>query len=336
MAWPAAITLTGSKSIIAASAIAKFGFRLVPDQDPQKIARVFRDHITRITPAEVRSSVRTYAPIEPALVDRNHPALKAAAFAYKKGFGASPVFIRSGGSIPVVNTFQQILGCPAVLMGFGLPDDQIHGPNEKFHSPQLLQGDCHQHLVLGSLRKTTQRTIDRERKRKRNGRADSMIIDCHCHAGRGDRMTAPWNTIAPLKSYLRRARAAGIDKTIVIPAFHSNYAQANEELGRIVARHPRRLLGFAFVHARRDAGRIREMVGRAVEKWNFRGIKVHGFDAMPTREVCETARAFRLPILVDVVSRPEVIDMFAPQYPDVNFIIPHLGSFTDDWKVISR
>jgi len=145
-------------------------------------------------------------------------------------------------------------------------------------------------------------------------------------------MTAPWNTIAPLKSYLRRARAAGIDKTIVIPAFHSNYAQANEELGRIVARHPRRLLGFAFVHARRDAGRIREMVGRAVEKWNFRGIKVHGFDAMPTREVCETARAFRLPILVDVVSRPEVIDMFAPQYPDVNFIIPHLGSFTDDWK----
>jgi uncharacterized protein len=99
-----------------------------------------------------------------------------------------------------------------------------------------------------------------------------------------------------------------------------------------VARHPRRLIGFAFVHARRDAGRIREMVGRAVEKWNFRGIKVHGFDAMPTREVCDTARRFRLPVLVDVVSRPEVIDMFAPQYPDVNFIIPHLGSYTDDWK----
>jgi uncharacterized protein len=159
-----------------------------------------------------------------------------------------------------------------------------------------------------------------------------MIIDCHCHAGKGDRMTAPWNTIAPLKSYLRRARAAGIDKTIVMPAFHSNYAQANEELGHMVARHPRRLIGFAFVHARRDAGRIREMVGRAVEKWNFRGIKVHGFDAMPTREVCDTARSFRLPVLVDVVSRPEVIDMFAPQYPDVNFIIPHLGSYTDDWK----
>jgi uncharacterized protein len=159
-----------------------------------------------------------------------------------------------------------------------------------------------------------------------------MIIDCHCHAGKGDRMTAPWNTIAPLKSYLRRARAAGIDKTIVIPAFHSNYDEANAELGRIVARAHGRLIGFAFVHARRDAGRIHEMVGRAVDKWNFRGIKVHGFDAMPTREVCDTARRFRLPMLVDVVSRPEVIDMFASQYPDVNFIIPHLGSFTDDWK----
>jgi hypothetical protein len=145
-------------------------------------------------------------------------------------------------------------------------------------------------------------------------------------------MTAPWNTIAPLKVYLRRARAAGIHKTVVIPAFHSDYNVANDELGRIIARHPDRLVGFAFVHAHRDAGRIREMIGRAFKKWRCRGIKVHGFDAMPTREVCETARALRLPMLVDVVSRPEVVDMLAPQYPDVNFIIPHLGSFTDDWK----
>jgi hypothetical protein len=161
---------------------------------------------------------------------------------------------------------------------------------------------------------------------------DSQIIDCHCHAGKGDRMTAPWNTVAPIKAYLRRARAAGIDKTIVIPPFHSNYDEANAELGRVVSRYPDRLVGFAFVHASRDAGRIFEMVGRALKKWRFRGIKVHGFDAMPTREVCEAARAFRLPMLVDVVSRPEVVDMLAPQYPDVNFIIPHLGSFTDDWK----
>jgi acetylornithine deacetylase/succinyl-diaminopimelate desuccinylase-like protein len=68
-------------------------------------------------------------------VNRKHPAVQAAALAYKRGFGASPVFVRSGGSIPVVNTFQEILGIPAVLMGFGLPDDHIHGPNEKFSLP---------------------------------------------------------------------------------------------------------------------------------------------------------------------------------------------------------
>ncbi len=159
-----------------------------------------------------------------------------------------------------------------------------------------------------------------------------MIIDCHCHAGKGDQMTAPWNTDAPLGAYLRRARAAGIDKTIVMPTLHGNYPQANLQVARIVARYPRRLIGFVFVHARRDAGTIFTMVKRAVTRWGFKGIKVHGFEAMPTREVCETAKTFRIPVLVDVISRPEVIDMFAPEYPEVNFIIAHLGSFTDDWK----
>jgi hypothetical protein len=74
------------------------------------------------------------------------------------------------------------------------------------------------------------------------------------------------------------------------------------------------------------------MVRHAVEHWGFRGIKVHGYESMPSREICETARAFRLPVLVDVASRAEVVDMFAPQYPDVNFIVAHLGSFTDNWK----
>jgi len=161
---------------------------------------------------------------------------------------------------------------------------------------------------------------------------DSPIIDCHCHAGKGDRMTAPWNTVAPIKGYLRRARAAGIAKTVVVSVFHSDYDKANAELARLVARHPDRLIGFVFVHATRDAGRIFRKVECAVRKWCFRGIKIHGFESMPTREVCETARAFRLPIFVDVVSRPEVIDMLAPQYPDVNFIVAHLGSYTDDWR----
>jgi hypothetical protein len=160
-----------------------------------------------------------------------------------------------------------------------------------------------------------------------------MIIDCHCHAGKGDRMTAPWNTDAPIEPYLRRARAAGIDKTIVFPLFHSDYSEANVQLARLVERCRSRLIGFAFIHATRDAGRVFSMVRRAVTCWGFRGIKVHGHEAMATREVCETARAFRLPLLYDVAGQAHVMDMLAPQYPDVNFIIPHLGSFADDWRV---
>lgn len=127
----------GVKGVIPTRALAKVSFRLVPDQDPQRVAKLFRGHIARVTPPTVHSTVRTMSPVHPALVDRKHPAVQAAAHAYKKGFGAYPVFVRSGGSIPVVNTFQKILGIPAVLMGFGLPDDHIHGPNEKFHLPNF-------------------------------------------------------------------------------------------------------------------------------------------------------------------------------------------------------
>jgi uncharacterized protein len=163
-----------------------------------------------------------------------------------------------------------------------------------------------------------------------------MVIDCHCHAGKGDGMTAPWNTDAPIEPYLRRARAAGIDRTVVFAPFHSDYSEANAQVARIVAKHPDRLTGFAFVHAVNDAGRIFQMVERATRLWRFRGIKLHGYEAMPTREVCEAARAFRLPLLADVVGRAEVVDMLAPQYPDVVFIIPHLGSFADDWRAHQR
>lgn len=162
-----------------------------------------------------------------------------------------------------------------------------------------------------------------------------MILDCHCHAGKGDRMTAPWNTDAPIEPYLRRARRAGIDKTVVFAPFHSDYSQANREVARIVARYPNRLIGFAFVHASRDAGRIFRMVEQA-RRWGFLGIKSHGFEAMPTRELCEAALAFGMPLLTDVVGRAEIVDMLAPQFPSVDFIIPHLGSFADDWRAHQR
>jgi len=130
----------GVKGVIPARAMAKVSFRLVPDQRPEKIAQLFRDHIARVTPSTVRSTVRTMSPIRPALINRRHPAVQAARQAYKKVFGVLPVLIRSGGSIPVVHIFQNVLEIPAVLMGFGLPDDNIHGPNEKFHLPIFLKG----------------------------------------------------------------------------------------------------------------------------------------------------------------------------------------------------
>jgi predicted TIM-barrel fold metal-dependent hydrolase len=163
-----------------------------------------------------------------------------------------------------------------------------------------------------------------------------MIIDFHCHAGRGDLLTAPWNTVAPMESYLRRARRAGITRTVVFPAFHTDYVTANRELSAIVSRWRPRLIGFAMINAKSDAGRVRDMVLEAVVRYGFRGLKIHGHEAMPTREVCEAAREFSLPIIVDVAGKAHVIDMFAPEYPQVNFVIAHLGSFADDWRAHER
>jgi uncharacterized protein len=159
-----------------------------------------------------------------------------------------------------------------------------------------------------------------------------MIIDCHCHAGTGDGLTGPWDTKAPLGKHLRRAARAGIQRTVIFAAFHSDYAAANQEVARLVASRPDRLYGFAFVHAERDRARVREMVCVAVRRYGFVGIKVHRHDARITREVCEAARAFGLPVLYDVMGESSVIELLAQEYPDVDFIVPHLGSFADDWR----
>jgi predicted TIM-barrel fold metal-dependent hydrolase len=159
-----------------------------------------------------------------------------------------------------------------------------------------------------------------------------MIIDCHCHAGKGDLLTGPWSTSAPIELYLQRAQAAGIQKTVIFSPFHSNYQQANANTARIAAQYPGRFLCFAFVHPRRDRGRIHTLVQEAVTRWGFCGIKAHRMDGPATRELCEVARAFRLPLLFDPVGETDIFDLLAPEYPDVNFIIPHLGSFGDDWR----
>ena len=159
-----------------------------------------------------------------------------------------------------------------------------------------------------------------------------MILDGHCHAGPGDGFVGPWDTAARLDAYIRRAAASGIGRTVLMAAFHSDYQAANRAVAAIVRRAPRRFIGFAFVHAQRDAGRIAELVREAVEEHGFRGLKAHRHDARITREVCETARHWKLPVLYDVMGEVQSAELLASEYPDVNFIIPHLGSFADDWS----
>jgi len=159
-----------------------------------------------------------------------------------------------------------------------------------------------------------------------------MIVDCHCHAGKGDGLTGPWDTSAPLARYLARAREAGIDRTAIFPAFSSDYLRANRDVARMVRAAPSRFFGFAFVNAARDRGRVASMVHEAVARHGFRGIKVHRHDARISREVCDAARRFRVPVLYDVAGEIEGVELIATEYPDVPFIIPHLGSFADEWR----
>jgi predicted TIM-barrel fold metal-dependent hydrolase len=159
-----------------------------------------------------------------------------------------------------------------------------------------------------------------------------VIIDCHCHAGPGDGFTGPWDSGAPLSDYSRRAAQAGIARTVIFAAFHSDYARANDGVARIVARDPRRWMGFVFVHAARDRGRIAALVRTGVERHGFIGIKLHRHDANISREVCDAARVHALPVLYDVVGEVAQAELLAQEYPDVNFIVPHLGSFADDWR----
>jgi hypothetical protein len=135
-----------------------------------------------------------------------------------------------------------------------------------------------------------------------------------------------------LEKYLRRADKAGIQRTVLFAAFHSDYAVANREVADIVASQPERFYGFAFVHAARDRGRVMRLVQQAVEEFGFVGIKLHRHDADISREVCEAARAYGLPVLYDVTGEVSVCELLAQEYPDVNFIIPHQGSFADDWR----
>ena len=130
----------GSKTVIASKGMAKISMRLVPDQDPEIIAETFEAYVKTLAPPSVKINFLRHGTGKPILTPRNHPAVKAADYAISQGFGIAPVYIREGGSIPVVATFQERLGLPTVLMGFGLPDCDAHAPNEKFNLQNFFRG----------------------------------------------------------------------------------------------------------------------------------------------------------------------------------------------------
>ena len=131
----------GAKTVLPARAMAKVSMRLVPDQDPAKIARAFTQYVKRLSPKTVRLKVTEISGRgRPWLAPTDHPAAQAMARAIQKGFGKRPVFTRTGGTIAVVPTLDRLLRVPILLMGIGLPDENAHAPNEKLDLDNLHHG----------------------------------------------------------------------------------------------------------------------------------------------------------------------------------------------------
>ena len=130
----------GAKTVIPAWAGAKVSMRLVPNQDPAKIARLFSDYVKKVAPPGVEVEVSDLHGAEPVLVDVQGPIADAAMDAQEQVWGARPVRIREGGSIPIVATFSKVLQVPVLLIGHGLPDDRLHAPNEKFNISHFYKG----------------------------------------------------------------------------------------------------------------------------------------------------------------------------------------------------
>ncbi len=130
----------GAKTVIPARASAKVSMRLVPDQDLNRITAAFVAEVERLTPKGLRIEVKVHSAGEPVRMDPSHPFLQLAAKALGETFNKPTVFIRLGGSIPIVSRIGESLGVPVVLMGFGLPDDRLHSPNEKFSLHNFYDG----------------------------------------------------------------------------------------------------------------------------------------------------------------------------------------------------
>ena len=130
----------GAKTVIPAKAMAKVSMRLVPDMTPEETFAQLRDYVATIVPKGVTAEVRLIHSGEPFVVSTDNPYIAAATEAMKIVFGKETVFVRGGGSIPIIGDFIRVLGMPALVMGFGLPDDNLHAPNEKFNLSNFHRG----------------------------------------------------------------------------------------------------------------------------------------------------------------------------------------------------
>ena len=125
-------TGAGAKTVIPATATAKVSMRLVPKQNAEKIVAAYKKFVADHTPIGIECEVRVLSAGEAIMVNPDHPAIDVAARAFSDVLGRETVFVRSGGSIPIVGDFARHLHIPTILMGFGLPDDGLHSPNEKY------------------------------------------------------------------------------------------------------------------------------------------------------------------------------------------------------------
>ena len=130
----------GAKTVLPSKAGAKISMRLVPNQEPEKIEKLFTEYVNKISPKSVKVTVKSLHGGKGAITPIDSPAMDAAVEAMKKGFGKIPLFTREGGSIPVVSTFQSLLNAPSILLGFGLPDENIHSPDEHFSLDNFHKG----------------------------------------------------------------------------------------------------------------------------------------------------------------------------------------------------
>jgi len=142
----------GAKTVLPALSMAKVSMRLVPDQNPDKIADLFEAYVKKACPPTVQLKVTRMHGGKPWMTEFDNKYVRAAGRAIEQGFGQKPVFNREGGSIPVVSTFQEELGLPSVLFGIGLPDENAHAPNEKldlgnFHNGIIASAYLYQEIA---------------------------------------------------------------------------------------------------------------------------------------------------------------------------------------------